>query len=281
MKRRFWLGYIALIILVAGVFGYPQVTNPPGSGGTLATSSGGTGTATVFTQGSVVFAGTSGNYAQNNSLFFWDNSNNVLRLGGPFVNAVPAQTKLLVTATGTTPQGVCGERISITADANNDYGAFICHVDYDGTGSGQAIMIGDRAVATDRASVVVRNGNLGVYQTNPQTAIDVGGTTRSALYATATNCSSSSGTCGAAASGAVAIAAAATTVTVATTAVTANSNILITENSAMGSRLSVTCNTTAGRVYAVTTLTANTSFVITASAAPATNPACLQYLIMN
>ena len=77
------------------------------------------------------------------------------------------------------------------------------------------------------------------------------------------------------------IAAAATTVTVATTAVNATSRILIQENSSLGGELSVTCNTTIARTYAVTTVTAATSFVITASAAPITNPACLTYSIVN
>jgi hypothetical protein len=49
--------------------------------GTLAVSRGGTGTATAFTAGSVVFAGASGVYSQNNSQLFWDNSNNRLGIG--------------------------------------------------------------------------------------------------------------------------------------------------------------------------------------------------------
>ena len=47
--------------------------------GTLGVANGGTGTGTAFTQGSLVFAGASGVYSQNNSNFFWDNTN--LRLG--------------------------------------------------------------------------------------------------------------------------------------------------------------------------------------------------------
>lgn len=48
-------------------------------GGPLAVTFGGTGTATQFTQGSMIFAGASGVYAQNNSNLFWDNTN--LRYG--------------------------------------------------------------------------------------------------------------------------------------------------------------------------------------------------------
>lgn len=51
--------------------------------GTLPVTNGGTGTATAFTAGSVVFAGASGVYAQDNANFFWDDTNNRLGLGTP------------------------------------------------------------------------------------------------------------------------------------------------------------------------------------------------------
>jgi hypothetical protein len=49
--------------------------------GTLAVSRGGTGTGTAFTAGSVIFAGASGVYNQDNSNYFWDNTNKRLGLG--------------------------------------------------------------------------------------------------------------------------------------------------------------------------------------------------------
>lgn len=49
--------------------------------GTLPNTNGGTGTATAFTAGSVVFAGASGVYSQDNANYFWDDSNNRLGLG--------------------------------------------------------------------------------------------------------------------------------------------------------------------------------------------------------
>lgn len=49
--------------------------------GTLPVGNGGTGTSTTFTTGSVVFAGASGVYSQNNSKLFWDNTNNRLAVG--------------------------------------------------------------------------------------------------------------------------------------------------------------------------------------------------------
>lgn len=49
--------------------------------GTLGVANGGTGTATAFTAGSVVFAGASGVYSQNNASLFWDNANARLGIG--------------------------------------------------------------------------------------------------------------------------------------------------------------------------------------------------------
>ena len=49
--------------------------------GTLGVANGGTGTATAFTAGSVVFAGASGVYSQDNANLFWDNTNNYLGVG--------------------------------------------------------------------------------------------------------------------------------------------------------------------------------------------------------
>lgn len=54
-----------------------------GSGdvGTIGVGYGGTGTSTAFTAGSVLFAGASGVYSQDNANFFWDDTNNRLGLG--------------------------------------------------------------------------------------------------------------------------------------------------------------------------------------------------------
>jgi hypothetical protein len=65
--------------------------------GTLAVSRGGTGTGTAFTAGSVIFAGASGVYSQDNANFFWDNTNKRLGIG----LATP-ETRLQVLASGGT-----------------------------------------------------------------------------------------------------------------------------------------------------------------------------------
>jgi len=60
---------------------WAQIDLTNGVTGTLPVGNGGTGTATAFTAGSVVFAGASGVYSQNNANFFWDNTNSRLGLG--------------------------------------------------------------------------------------------------------------------------------------------------------------------------------------------------------
>ena len=109
------------------------------------------------------------------------------------------------------------------------------------------------------------------------------GLATSTLYATKTNCSSAAApaVCAAAPAGSVVVAAAATTVVVDTTAVTANSQILVQEDSSLGTRLSVTCNTTpATAPPTVSARTAGTSFTITTTA-PTTNPRCFSYTVLN
>ena len=49
--------------------------------GAIGVANGGTGTSTAFTSGSVVFAGASGVYSQNNSNLYWDNTNNRIGIG--------------------------------------------------------------------------------------------------------------------------------------------------------------------------------------------------------
>lgn len=58
-----------------------QIDMTTGITGTTPVGNGGTGTATAFTQGSVVFAGASGVYSQSNSTLFWDSTQKFLGLG--------------------------------------------------------------------------------------------------------------------------------------------------------------------------------------------------------
>jgi hypothetical protein len=130
-------------------------------------------------------------------------------------------------------------------------------------------------------AVTDNNNDIGASGATRPRTIYLATSVNSPTYVTTTNCSSAGGTCSSAAAGSVTIAAAGTTVTVTTTAVTANSQIFVQEDSSLGTKLGVTCNTTTGRDYTITARTAGTSFVITSSAAPVTNPACLSYFIVN
>lgn len=90
--------------------------------------------------------------------------------------------------------------------------------------------------------------------------------------------------CGSAAYGSVSIAATTTSTVVNTTAVTANSQIILTFDSSLGTRLGVTCSTqsllTTGEPR-ITARTPGTSFTVAVTAADAANPVCVTYSIKN
>lgn len=96
--------------------------------GQLGVTRGGTGTGTAFTAGSIVFAGASGVYSQDNANLFWDDSNNRLGVGTTspgYAVEVTGDLRLggggdlrLGSATGTT--GSAGDS-SIFSDANDMY----------------------------------------------------------------------------------------------------------------------------------------------------------------
>jgi hypothetical protein len=111
-----------------------------------------------------------------------------------------------------------------------------------------------------------------------------GQTLTSSLYRTNTNCANgaSPAVCAAAPSGAVAVPTGTnSTLVVDTTAVTANSRIMLTEDSSV-TISGTTCNTTlnTGNLE-VTARTASTSFTITFNGTIGTNPLCVSYSIVN
>ena len=107
---------------------FGQLSLTAGVTGTLPVANGGTGTATAFTTGSVVFAGASGTYSQSNTKLFWDNTNN--RLG---INTASPQTQLTIvsntqttTPTATLPAGtdiyIVGANAANTRITQDAYG---------------------------------------------------------------------------------------------------------------------------------------------------------------
>jgi len=89
---------------------FGQLSLTAGVTGTLPVANGGTGTATAFTTGSVVFAGASGTYSQNNSKVFWDNTNFRLGIGtaSPAVSLAVSATDAILLPVGTTGQQPTG-----------------------------------------------------------------------------------------------------------------------------------------------------------------------------
>jgi hypothetical protein len=118
--------------------------------------------------------------------------------------------------------------------------------------------------------------------------VDVGCLQSTATIKTASNCSSSASpaVCGSAAAGSVYIptGTVSETLTVNTSAVTANSQIIFYPDDSLGTKLSVTCNSTLATLVggsAITARSAGTSFTITYNGTIATNGVCGSYLIVN
>jgi hypothetical protein len=102
-------------------------------------------------------------------------------------------------------------------------------------------------------------------------------------YGTLSNCSSvaSPARCDSAPAGSFVLRVGSMTARVNTRAVTANSQILIIEDSSLGAKLGVSCNKTAGRTYMITDRAPGLSFTVSSSSAPTDNPACLSFQVLN
>jgi hypothetical protein len=115
--------------------------------GTLPVAAGGTGTATAFTTGSVVFAGASGTYTQDNANFFWDDTNNRLGIGTSApIDKVDVLSTIWARSGGTTGTGFVG------AAANN----------YASLPSFRATYLAQQDSATTGTTAGISNVNLGI-----------------------------------------------------------------------------------------------------------------------
>jgi len=102
-------------------------------------------------------------------------------------------------------------------------------------------------------------------------------------YGTLSNCSSvaSPAKCDSAPAGSFVLGVGSTAAKVNTTAVTANSQILIIEDSSLGAKLGVSCSKTTGRTYMITDRAPGHSFTVSSSFAPTDHPACLSFQVLN
>lgn len=142
---------------------------------TIPVSNGGTGVGTVFTKGSLVFAGTNGKYQQNNGKLFWDNDSARLGIGA---NTIGSALSL-----GTSTPNNFRSRIALFEDASSKFFYGLGLIKYDvyhglgfwgGTGSSKP---GDGFDSTIAPHLYVNNaGNVGIGTMMPGTRLEVGGT---------------------------------------------------------------------------------------------------------
>lgn len=150
---------------------------------------------------------------------------------------------------------------------------------------------GGPGLSCEPSSCLIQPGGVGSITVNPAgTAFSAQQSNALALatIGTASNCSSSASpaVCGSAAAGSVALPtnAVSSSIVVNTTAVTANSQILVTTDDTLGTKLGVTCNSTVATLVGGLTIsarTAGTSFTIANNVAVVTNPLCVSYAIIN
>jgi hypothetical protein len=142
--------------------------------GTLPVANGGTGTATAFTQGSIVYAGASGVYSQDNANFLWDATNHRLGVG----TTSPGTS---IDVLNNNPNGILirgnssnsiGLEIKDTITSGHDWSIY-------SSGGGPSTVgyfgLYDNTAAANRM-VVDTSGNVGIGTTGPMATLDVSGT---------------------------------------------------------------------------------------------------------
>jgi hypothetical protein len=124
--------------------------------GVLPVANGGTNTSTAFTAGSVVFAGASGTYTQDNSGLFWDNTNKRLGVNDNTPGGI-------LDIKGTIPSGGGGGGLLFLPTVSND-GTTQYGITTSGTGSGASefILLGLR-----NGSVTTKASGIWLEPTQP------------------------------------------------------------------------------------------------------------------
>jgi hypothetical protein len=135
-----------------------------------------------YTQGSILFAGSGGLINQNNSQFFWDNTNNRLGIGTASpsyaldVNGTTRFSGLITGTSGATISGVGGANPLLLTNTDYNTGT--------STGSAMRLRLGSASGNTysDIQAIMTGGGTLGILALNPSGGNVLIGTTTSAGY---------------------------------------------------------------------------------------------------
>jgi hypothetical protein len=152
--------------------------------GTLPVANGGTGTATAFTAGSVVFAGASGVYSQDNASLFFDNTNDRLGIG----TSSPS-SKLTVggnpPSAGALAAVGAAAGISLALSDNINCSLYVRHPAAGpviGTDGGNALRFATNGnAASDEKMRIDSSGNVGIGVTNPASLLSLQKSTAAGL----------------------------------------------------------------------------------------------------
>jgi hypothetical protein len=155
-------------------------------GGTLGVANGGTGTTTAFTAGSVVFAGASGVYTQDNANLFWDNTNDRLGIGTATPGSalqVNGDTRLSNGTGFATGNSLIRSIQSMSGSSNQFVSNSIDFYTAAFTDNGQIAF----STGTVERMRIDGSGNVGIGTTSPAYRFDVrSGATATAIYANST-----------------------------------------------------------------------------------------------
>jgi len=143
--------------------GLPLTT---GVTGTLAVANGGTN-ASTFTAGSVVFAGASGTYTQDNSSLFYDNTNDRLGIG----TASPTDGQLHISGNSDSGSSPNRPRIALT----NNAGTAVTWTIQPWSTSGDANLSIYRSGSTGNILLAATGGNVGIGTVNPLAKLQIEG----------------------------------------------------------------------------------------------------------
>lgn len=154
---------------------YSAVSLTADISGTLGVGNGGTGTSTTFTTGSVVFAGASGVYSQDNANLFWDDTNNFLGIG---TTAPTVKTESFISSGGLP---VTSGTSQTFGTIRNRAGTLVLDMGVHTTGAGwlQSSNSTNLAVAYELL-LNPRGGNVGINSTSAQAQLEIKGVVPSA-----------------------------------------------------------------------------------------------------